>query len=56
MFDIAEAKVKCYTTDKSNLTFDITTDESHFGHIFNENIGIKSSIIRENWLKSYDKL
>ncbi|MEI8203328.1 MAG: ABC transporter ATP-binding protein [Bacteroidota bacterium] len=56
VFDIAEAKVKCYTTEKSNLTFEIIADESHFGNIFNENIGIKSSIIRENWLKNYQKI
>ena len=56
VFDIAEAKEKCYSTEKSNLTFEIISDETHYGNIFNENIGIKSSIIRENWLNQYLKI
>ena len=51
VFDVAERNVKCYTTKKSQLTFNVLQGEDCFGNVFAEDIPIKSSLIRENWLK-----
>lgn len=51
VFDVAERNVKCYTTKKSQLTFNVFQGEDCFGNVFAEDIPIKSSLIRENWLK-----
>lgn len=51
VFDVAERNVKRYTTDKSDLTFSVLQGEDCFGNVFAEEIPIKSSIVRENWLK-----
>lgn len=51
VFDVAERNVKCYTTKKSQLTFNVLQREDCFGNVFAEDIPIKSSLIRENWLK-----
>lgn len=51
VFDVAERNVKCYTTKKSQLTFNVLQEEDCFGNVFAEDIPIKSSLIRENWLK-----
>ena len=50
-FDVAERNVKCYTTEKSKLTFDVQQGSDGFGNIFAENIPIKSSIIHADWLE-----
>lgn len=55
-FDIAERNVKNIATEKSNLFFNVVQDEKCFGNRFSENIDIKSSIIREDWLVDYIKL
>jgi lipopolysaccharide transport system ATP-binding protein len=55
-FDISERNVKNIATDHSNLFFNVVHDEKCFGNRFSENINIKSSIIREDWLVNYVKL
>jgi lipopolysaccharide transport system ATP-binding protein len=56
VFDVAEANIKCYTTEKSNLSFNVITNESHRCNIFNENMAIKSSIVRGARLLNYKKI
>jgi len=51
VFDIASKGIKCYTNELSNLTFNIVQSIECFGNTFDENIPIKSSIIRAKWLK-----
>ena len=55
-FDIAERNVKCYTTEASNLSFNICNGIDNFGNVFAEDISIKSSIIREKWLIGIEKV
>ena len=56
VFDIAERNVKRHTTEKSSLSFSVIQDENCFGNAFAENIAIKSSIIREKWLVTYNQI
>ncbi len=51
VFDVAERNVKCYTTEKSHLVFSVVQGKDCFGNVFAENIPIKSSLVREKWLK-----
>ena len=53
VFDVAEKGIKCYTTEKSKLSFSIIQDKLCFGNVFAENIPIKSSLFREKWLSQY---
>lgn len=54
VFDVAERNIKCYTTDKSSLSFTIVQGgESRFGNRFCEQINIKSSLFRENWMADF---
>lgn len=55
-FDIAERNVKNYATEKSYLSFNVVQDSNCFGNRFSENIDIKSSIIREDWLVEYKRI
>lgn len=55
-FDIAERNVKCYTSEKSQLSFSIIQGEDNFGNAFAENIPIKASIIKEKWLTDIERL
>ena len=56
VLDIAEKGVKNYAEDSSKLTFRVDIDENSNINTFSENIDIKSSIIREMWLKDYKAL
>ena len=56
VFDIAEKKVKCYTTEKSYLSFSISQGVDNYGNVFAENTPIKSSIFREKWLSDIKKV
>ena len=56
LFDVAERNVKCYTTEKSELSFSVVQGKDNFGNAFAENIPIKSSIFREKWLSKIDRL
>lgn len=51
VFDVAERNVKCYSTEKSNLSFHISIGESDFGNRFSENVTFKTSLFKEDWLK-----
>ena len=53
LIDLAEKNMKRYTTNNSKLTFNIVQGKDNFGNVFAENIDIKSSIIRPDWLISY---
>ena len=56
VFDIAEKGVKNYASENSVLTFQVEHDNLCVGNVFAENIPIKASIIRENWLVGIKKL
>lgn len=55
-FDVAERNIKRHTTERSNLTFSVVQGEDGFGNAFSEDMPIKSSIIREDWMKKYAKI
>jgi lipopolysaccharide transport system ATP-binding protein len=55
MFDVAERNVKCYTTEKSQLSFSVVQGKDNFGNTFAENIPIKSSLFREKWLSRIER-
>lgn len=54
-FDIAEKGIKAYESEDSILTFEATVDPSNCVNAFSESLPIKSSIIREMWMKGYEK-
>ena len=56
VFDVAEKMVKNYAGEETKLTFRVDIDENSNVNAFSENIDIKSSIIREMWLKNYSLL
>lgn len=53
-FDIAEHRVKCHTTEKSNLSFSVLQGKNCFGNVFEEDTPVKSSIIREKWIQKME--
>jgi lipopolysaccharide transport system ATP-binding protein len=53
VLDVAEKMVKNYAGEETKLTFRVDIDESSKVNTFSENMDIKSSIIREMWLKDY---
>ena len=55
-FDVAEKDVKNYAGEETVLTFRVDIDKSSKINVFNENMNIKTSIIRENWLVDYWKV
>jgi len=55
VFDIAERNVKCYTTEKSNLTFTVLHGEDGFGNTFVDPGPNKNSLIWEKWKKSIER-
>ena len=56
VFDVAERNVKNYAGEETKLTFRVDIDETSMVNTFSENMDIKSSIIREMWLKDYTLL
>ena len=54
VFDVAERNVKNYAGEDTKLTFRVDIDETSNVNTFSENMDIKSSIIREMWLKEYN--
>lgn len=56
VFDVAERRIKCYTTEKSQLTFTVIQGNDNFGNAFAENSSIKTSIIRERWLTKIEQI
>lgn len=53
VFDVAEKDWKLYTSEKSNLMFEVFVDEEKPVNAFNEDIPIKSSIVRNIQLIDY---
>lgn len=57
IFDVAERNIKCYTTEKSSLFFTIVQRGTNgFGNRFCEQISIKSSLFRENWMVGFQMI
>lgn len=56
VFDVAEAGVKNYAFEGTELSFDVVVDDKHVGNILNEEMAIKHSIIQPLWLKNMEKL
>lgn len=54
--DLAERAVKHYTSDKSKLTFVVTQSDDNFGNIFAESMPAKTSIIRADWMKVFERV
>lgn len=56
-FDVAEMNIKRYTPDDSRLSFHITQNGMKpFGNAFNESTLLKNSLVRPQWLVSYNKI
>ena len=53
VLDVAERNIKNFAGEETKLTFRVDIDEQSNVNTFSENIAIKSSIIREMWLKGY---
>lgn len=49
--DLAERNVRRYTSEKSVLTFSVVQSADNFGNVFAENMPLKTSIIRADWLR-----
>ena len=56
VFDIAEKRIRKYTTDKSNLFFAVEQGKDGFGNAFSENSTFKTSLFREKWFKGLNKI
>lgn len=55
-FDVAERNIKRYTTELSDLYFEVIADKDNFGYVFPDITPKKVSVIHENWLKGYETL
>lgn len=55
VFDVAQKDVKNYATEDSILTFEVNVDIESKINAFAESHPDKISIIREQWLKGYDR-
>ena len=53
LLDVAEKNIKNFAGEETKLTFRVDVDENSNVNTFNEMYDIKSSIIREFWLKDY---
>ena len=53
VLDVAEKTIRNYAGEETKLTFRVDIDEESKVNTFSENMDIKSSIIREMWLKEY---
>ena len=56
VFDIAERNVKNFAGEDTILSFKVNIDEKSMINIYSENMSIKSSIVREQWLVDYKKV
>lgn len=54
--DVAEKAKRNYAGEESVLSFRVDIDEKSKVNAFNEDLNIKTSIIRENWLVGYSKV
>jgi lipopolysaccharide transport system ATP-binding protein len=55
-FDVAEKAVRSYSGDETLLTFEVSVDPTSNINVFSENLPIKTSIIRELWIKGYERV
>ena len=55
-FDVAERNMKRYTTDKSDLSFEVIADKSNFGYVFPDITPKKVSVIHENWVAGMERV
>lgn len=55
-FDIAEKRIRRYTTEQSNLYFSVEQGEDCYGNAFSENSSFKISLFRERWFKGLKKI
>ena len=53
VLEVAEKTIRNYAGEETKLTFRVDIDEESKVNAFSENMDIKSSIIREMWLKDY---
>ena len=53
VLDLAEKMIKNYAGEDTKLAFRVDLDETSNVNVYSENIDIKSSIVREQWLKEY---
>ena len=56
VFDVAERNVKNFAGEDTILSFKVNIDEKSKINIYSENMSIKSSIVREQWLVDYKKV
>lgn len=55
-FDVAERNAVCYTTEKSELTFDVISGEDKFGYVFPDVTPKKMSLIHSEWFVDFEKI
>ena len=51
VFDLAEKRIRRYSSEKSNLFFTVEQGEECYGNAFSESSTFKVSLFREKWLK-----
>ena len=51
VFDIAEKRIRRYTTEKSNIFFSVEQGKDCYGNAFSESSTFKISLFRERWFK-----
>lgn len=56
VFDVAERNVKNFAGEDTILSFKVNIDEKSKINIYSENMSIKSSIVRGQWLEDYKKV
>ena len=56
VFDLAEKRLRRFTTEKSNLFISVEQSKDGFGNTFSENSTFKISLIREKWFKELKRI
>ena len=56
VFDVAERRIKKYSSEASDLYFEMVTGPDGFGAIYPNTLSYKNSIIREDWLSELKRL
>ena len=51
VFDVAEKRIRRYTTEKSNIFFSVEQGKDCYGNAFSESSTFKISLFRERWFK-----
>lgn len=55
-FDVAERNRRRYSTEKSELSFDVITGSDNFGYVFADITPKKISVIHEKWMQGMEQL